>query len=146
MSSPSFTADRKIWPELCPCTVENMNWNSLSASYSRSGLCAMPLRCLSPILSPMSSCMQQSTVFYRRVRECFQQCCPNSRMHGLDCLACHEVERFSSVVLILVSMGLIASHVTVLWRRLACTSMDGYGIRLGVAFLGWIRLQFYSNR
>ena len=99
-----------------------------------------------PMLSSMPSYMQQSTAFYRRGRECFQQHRPNPRRHGLDCLACHRVERFSSVVLILAGMGLIASHVMELWRCLPCTSMDGYGFRLGVAFLGWIRLQFYSNR
>ncbi|KAG2628615.1 hypothetical protein PVAP13_3KG269681 [Panicum virgatum] len=99
-----------------------------------------------PMLSPKPPCMQQCTAFYRCDRECFQQHRPNPRRHGLDCLACHGVECFSSVVLILAGMGLIASHATELWRRLACTSMDGYGFRLGVAFLGWIRLLFYSNR
>ena len=99
-----------------------------------------------PMLSSMPSYMQQSTAFYRRGRECFQQHRPNPHRHGLDCLACHGVQRFSSIVLIVAGMGLIASHVTELCRRLACTSMDGYRFRHGVAFLGWIRLQFYSNR
>jgi len=98
---------------------------------------------LSDAFSAMSPCMQQCTTFYRRGWQCLQQCHPNPCAHGLDC---HRVEHFSGVVLIFAGMGLIASHATELWRRLACTSMDVYGFRLGKAFLGWIRLQFYSNR
>ena len=103
-------------------TVENRDWNTLPASYSRSGLCVMPLRCLSPMPSSDALCMQQSTVFYRRGQECFQQCRPNP-----------------------AGMDLIASHAMELWKRLACTSLDGYGFRLGIRFLEWIWL-LYGDR
>jgi hypothetical protein len=73
----------------------------------------------------------------------FQQRSPHPCAYGLDC---HGVESFSGVVVIPAGMGLIASHATELRRHLACTSMDVYGFRLGAALLGWIWLQFYSNR
>jgi len=95
---------------------------------------------LSSISRCPSACSSAPPFIYAAGR--FQLRRPHPCAYGLDC---QGLERFSGVVVIPAGMGLIALHATELRRRLACTSMDVYGFRLGAALLGWIWLQFYSN-